>query len=199
MIKTKDKILNKAIEMYNTLGVANVSIRNISSELGISHGNLEYHFKTKSILINAIYSKMRESIAHVYEDSELELNPLVHFQNLLTELETLQQTFLFFNLDLLDISRKFPEVKNKLDDTSLLRKRQTAIIIKRFIKSNYFESEPFEDCYMSLQHTIRILISFWKSQEEILVSFPSSKKNEMSLHICSLLQPHLTHGGLCSF
>lgn len=198
-MKTKDKIISKAIEMYNTLGVTNVSSRNLSSELGISHGNLEYHFKTKAVLINAIYSKMSESIAHVYEDSELEIDPLVHFQSLLTELEKLQVTYLFFNLDLLEISRKFPKVKTKLDITLQLRKQQTSEIINRLIESKYFKEEPFDNCYLQLQHTIRILITFWKSQEEILVSYSSSEKNEMSTHIWGLLQPHLTVQGSTAY
>jgi len=198
-MKTKDKIIYKAIEMYNNLGITNVSSRNISTELGISHGNLEYHFKTKSILLNAIYSKMSEGIAPVYEDPDTHEDLLVHFQNLLSELEKLQQTYLFFNLDIMEISRKFPEVKNKLDDTLFLRKRQTSVIIKNLIESNNFKEEPFEGCYLRLQHTIRILITFWKSQEEILVSFPSLKKDEMSLHIWSLLIPHLTDKGMYTY
>jgi AcrR family transcriptional regulator len=194
-MKTKDKIINKAIEMYNALGVANVSSRNISKELGISHGNLEYHFNNKSVLLIAIYSKMTEGIANVYEDYQEDFNPIEHFQNLLSELEKLQQAYLFFNLDLLEIARKYPEVKAKLDTTLQLRKQQTYEIIKRLIDSKFFKEEPFEGCYLQLQHTIRILITFWKSQEEILVSFSSSKNYEMSLHIWSLLRPHLTEKG----
>lgn len=198
-MKTKDKIINKAIEMYNTLGVTNVSSRNLSSELGISHGNLEYHFKVKADLINAIYDKMRSEISEVYEEGDIDRDPFEHFQSLLSTLENFQNTYLFFNLDLLEISRKFPEVKKKLDDTLQLRKRQTAFMIKRFVESKYFKEEPFDGCYLRLQHTIRILITFWKSQEEILVSYPSSKTNEMSLHIWSLLQPHLTREGLVAY
>lgn len=198
-MKTKDKIIKKAIEMYNTLGVANVSSRLVSKELGISHGNLEYHFKNKSVLLIAIYSKMKEEVANAYGDFDKDKKPLEHFQNLLIELERLQETYLFFNLDLLEIARKFPEVKKRLDTTLQIRKQQTSEIINRLIESKYFKEEPFSNCYLQLQHIIRILITFWKSQEEILVSYSSSKKNEMSLHIWGLLQPHFTAEGLKAY
>lgn len=195
MKSTREKIVSKAVEMYNEHGFANVSSRAISKELGISHGNLEYHFKNKSILINVIYENMSVSISKVYELSDQQLDPFDHFQNLLTELEALQKKYLFFNLDIIEIARKFPKVKLKLDETLNLRKSQTSIILNGLIESNYFKAEPFSGCYLRLQHTIRILITFWKSQEEILVSYTTSIKNDMSLHIWDLLTPHMTEKG----
>lgn len=192
---TKEKILSKAIEMYNTSGVTNVTSRDIGQALGISHGNLEYHFKNKTVLLDAIYDNMSSGISNVYEDHGIQEDPLVHFQTLLSALEKMHQKYLFFNLDLLEISRKFPDVKEKLDRNLHLRRAQTSVIIKKFIESDYFKSEPSKGYYIRLQHIIRILITFWKSQEEILVSFTASKNNEMSLHIWDLLLPHMTEKG----
>jgi len=194
-MKTKDKIIAKAIEMYNISGITNVSSRDVSKELGISHGNLEYHFKNKTVLLNAIYEKMSEDISHVYRAEDMNIDPLEHFQNLLNELEKLQETYSFFNLDVIEIARKYPEVKLKLDSTLHLRKNQTAVILSRFIDSAYFKPEIEQGYYQRLQHVIRILITFWKSQEEILVSFSSAKTNEMSQHIWDLLIPHMTEKG----
>ncbi len=192
-MKTKDKIIAKAIEMYNVSGITNVSSRDVSKELGISHGNLEYHFKNKTILLNSIYEKMREDVSDVYITEDMD--PFEHFQSLLNELEKLQETYSFFNLDILEIARKFPEVKLKLDITLRLRKSQTAVIIGRFLESEYFQPETSEGYYLRLQHIIRILITFWKSQEEILVSYTSVNSNEMSTHIWDLLTPHMTKKG----
>jgi AcrR family transcriptional regulator len=192
---TKERIVSKAIELYNLSGITNVTSRDIAREIGISHGNLEYHFKNKEVLLNAIYDDMRSGISTVYEQNDFDLDPLQHFQNLLSQLEILNEKYLFFNLDILEIARKFPHVKAKLDQTLQLRKTQTSHIIKRFIESNYFKPEPSKGYYLRLQHIIRILITFWKSQEEILVSYSSANSNEMSRHIWDLLLPHMTVKG----
>ncbi|WP_240510954.1 TetR/AcrR family transcriptional regulator [Algoriphagus antarcticus] len=46
-LKTKEKILLTAIKLYNPSGVQIITSRHIAAEMGISHGNLDCHYKTK--------------------------------------------------------------------------------------------------------------------------------------------------------
>ena len=50
----KSEILVKARELFNTNGYNEVSMRNIADALGISVGNLTYHFKRKEDLVEAV-------------------------------------------------------------------------------------------------------------------------------------------------
>jgi len=45
MSATKQKILKQSLQLFNELGISNVSLRDIADEAGISVGNLQYHFK----------------------------------------------------------------------------------------------------------------------------------------------------------
>ena len=55
-MNTKEKILNASLKLYNSKGVSNVSLRAIADEVGISVGNLQYHFKKREeIVINIIF------------------------------------------------------------------------------------------------------------------------------------------------
>jgi AcrR family transcriptional regulator len=54
MKNTKDKILRTAQRLFNQRGIESVSIRGIASEMGISHGNLMYHFENKEVLTHAL-------------------------------------------------------------------------------------------------------------------------------------------------
>jgi AcrR family transcriptional regulator len=56
----KDKILNKALELFNTFGYESVTMRDIAGALKISPGNLTYHFKKKDDLIYAIVRQQRQ-------------------------------------------------------------------------------------------------------------------------------------------
>lgn len=55
---TKIKILTAARFLFNDLGFSNVTIRMIASELQMSSGNLNYHFKTRDDILEALYFEM---------------------------------------------------------------------------------------------------------------------------------------------
>ena len=197
-MKTKQKIINQAIESFNAFGIKNITSRDLAKSLGISSGNLDYHYKNKEVLLKAIYKQMREEISGVYEEEKSQ-DPFLHFNKLLLALENLNDKYSFFNLDLLEISRNFTEVDAVLKETLLMRKEQVAYFIKLFKEHGYFKQEVNEGIYIRLQHTIRILITFWKSQEEILTSFTLNENENMTSHIWELLLPYMTDKGLKTY
>ena len=60
--RTAERILEVALVMFNRLGEPNVSTTAISTEMGISPGNLYYHFPAKDTLINALFDRYRQSV-----------------------------------------------------------------------------------------------------------------------------------------
>ncbi|AEE51028.1 MAG TPA: TetR/AcrR family transcriptional regulator [Haliscomenobacter sp.] len=59
-MNTKDKILEKSIELFNNQGVHNVGVRDVARALEMSPGNVSYHFPKKEDLILALMEKMSE-------------------------------------------------------------------------------------------------------------------------------------------
>ena len=57
-LQTKNKILLKAVELFNESGTASVSMNALAESLGISAGNLQYHYRSKEDVIRAIYEVM---------------------------------------------------------------------------------------------------------------------------------------------
>lgn len=53
-MKTKDRILETARELFNARRFGNVTTAELASECGIAEGNLWYHFKNKRALLEAI-------------------------------------------------------------------------------------------------------------------------------------------------
>ncbi len=62
MLKTKDKIVQQAIQQFNQEGIASVSLKAIAKELNISDGNLRYHYKTKEDLVIAVLEAMKKDL-----------------------------------------------------------------------------------------------------------------------------------------
>ena len=198
-MKTKQKIILQAIAAYNSHGVTNVTSRDLADSLGISHGNLEYHFKNKEELLIAIYKQMRKDISQVYEEKVIDGDPFVHFNDLLINLESFHDKYSFFNLDVLEISRNFKKVDNLLKKTFQIRREQMALFFRRFMDYGYFKSEVKEGIYMRLQHTIRIIITFWKSQKEVLPYSAFTANSALTTYIWDLLLPHMTSTGLAAY
>ncbi|WP_420322208.1 TetR/AcrR family transcriptional regulator [Flagellimonas sp.] len=199
-MKTKQRIINQAILSYNRLGVANVTSRDVAKAIGISHGNLEYHYPNKEALLLAIYKQMKKEAAKVYEMKDKDADdPFIHFNELLKALEHFQEKYLFFNLDVLEISRNYPKVGALLAKTFEVRKEQMSHLHQRFLDIGYLKRELKPGIYLRLQHTIRIMITFWCSQKEILPYLETMKKSSMSQYIWELLIPHMTEKGFGAY
>ena len=63
--KTKDKILRTALGLFNNEGEGAVSAVDIASVIGISPGNLYYHYKGKDEIIVELFADYEEEIRQV--------------------------------------------------------------------------------------------------------------------------------------
>lgn len=56
--RTKTRILEAALRLFNERGSGNVSTRHIAEELGMSPGNLYYHYPNKEAIIRALFDEL---------------------------------------------------------------------------------------------------------------------------------------------
>ena len=95
--RTAQRILEVTLDLFNRFGEPNVSTTAISAELGISPGNLYYHYPAKDALINTLFELIWE-YRFLYRD----LNDLLsknrrletHFQAVLHRKEKAVHTML---------------------------------------------------------------------------------------------------------
>ena len=198
-MNTKQRIIDRAIKLYNNQGVINITSRDLAKSLRMSHGNVEYHFPNKESLLKAIYDQMKREISGVYEEVKTPIDPFLHFNELLVRLEAFHKAYSFFNLDVLEISRNYKEVNQLLKNTFQIRRTQMIHFYGRFKEFGYFKEEINQGMYLRLEHTVRILITFWDSQREILPYFTLAQQGTMSTYIWELLVPHMTKKGMKAY
>ncbi|MDX1692184.1 MAG: TetR/AcrR family transcriptional regulator [Ketobacteraceae bacterium] len=61
-MKTRDRILNASLRLFNQRGERNVSTNHIASELGISPGNLYYHFANKQQIVYELFLRYSQDV-----------------------------------------------------------------------------------------------------------------------------------------
>ena len=68
--RTAERILEVTLALFNRFGEPNVSTTLISAELGISPGNLYYHYPAKDELINALLERYEKALGELLGASE---------------------------------------------------------------------------------------------------------------------------------
>jgi AcrR family transcriptional regulator len=64
---TKDRVVAMAIRLFNERGTAAVTTNHVAAELGISPGNLYYHYRNKEDLIRAAFDLMNDEADELWE------------------------------------------------------------------------------------------------------------------------------------
>lgn len=82
--RTAERILDTTLELFNRFGEPNVSTTLISTELGISPGNLYYHFPAKEELITRLYDRYDAALTELLRAAE--------------DVRDVEQAWLFFHM-----------------------------------------------------------------------------------------------------
>jgi AcrR family transcriptional regulator len=68
--RTAERILEVTLDLFNRFGEPNVSTTLISAELGISPGNLYYHYPAKDELINALFDRYETQLGEILQAAD---------------------------------------------------------------------------------------------------------------------------------
>ena len=97
---TKDKIIATAIDLFNIHGTKAISTNHIAKEMGISPGNLYYHFGSKNDIIRSISDNFSNDLGSVLI---IQLDTISDFSSNLTSLFNrffkIQQSYQFLFLE----------------------------------------------------------------------------------------------------
>ena len=190
----KDTIMRTSVNLFNTKGFTYVTMKQIADELGISPGNLTYHYKTKEALIESIYDVMHEE-AHDFliksgyitlHDFEVSMNDFYQFN----------QKYRFFFNDVVAITSQFKSVAKKYEASNLDRFKQGRSLIDYYVQTERMVPETENISYDQLIHTIWMTMAFWTAQTSLLESdsYLVNKTSPVSL-IWNQMFPYLTEKG----
>lgn len=73
-MKTRDRILHTSLELFNECGEPNVTTLQIADEMDISPGNLYYHFKNKTEILNELFGWYEKEIGELLSVPETSLS-----------------------------------------------------------------------------------------------------------------------------
>jgi AcrR family transcriptional regulator len=109
---TPQRIVERAVELFNEHGVKAISLNRIAESLDISPGNLHYHFRTKDDVILAIFERIRSDPSQVSEADCLTPN-LAHMRWMFERYSSLVWRYRFFFRELSALTGEIPLVRQR--------------------------------------------------------------------------------------
>jgi len=196
--RTAERILEVTLELFNRFGEPNVSTTLISAELGISPGNLYYHYPAKDELINALYERYERSLNELLNASDGVRNVEDAWFFMHSLFETIwDYRFLYRDLnDLLSKNRLLEThfqavLKNK---TRSIRTMLAGMSRSGAVEMEAAEVEPTAQCMV-------VVLTYWLSFEYVRdprhALEPDHAQQALmrgAHHVLNLLAPYLEAG-----
>ena len=196
--RTAERILEVTLELFNRFGEPNVSTTLISAELGISPGNLYYHYPAKDELINSLYDRYERALNELLNasDNVRDVEDAWFFLHSLFEL-IWQYRFLYRDLnDLLSKNRRLEThfqwvLKNKTRSVKAMLDSLNRTGAMRI------DSREIDATATSMVVVLTYWLSFEYVRDPRNALEPGSAQSALlrgAHHVLSLLTPYLEEG-----
>jgi AcrR family transcriptional regulator len=196
--RTAERILEVTLELFNRFGEPNVSTTLISAELGISPGNLYYHYPAKDELINSLFERYERALNELLQAAEGVRNVEDAWFFLHSQFEIVWQ-YRFLYRDLNDLLSKNRLLETRFQTVLKNKTRAVRALLAGMSRSGAVdidarEVEPTANCMV-------VVLTYWLSFEYVRDPRHALEPEnaEMALmrgaqHVLNLLAPYLEAG-----
>jgi AcrR family transcriptional regulator len=157
--RTRARILEASLRLFNEQGEAHVTTGLIAESLGMSPGNLYYHFRNKDQLVEQLFSRFQERIdvqPSASPDAAGAMEDLWLYLHLMLE-GIWEYRFLYRNLDdLLGRNRRLRERFNRILD-----RKQEAIVALCGSLAEAGALRARDDEIRALARNILVVATYW--------------------------------------
>ena len=200
-MKTRNKIIQASITLFNEHGERNVTTNHIAAHLGISPGNLYYHFRNKEDIILSIYEEYASSLLlDTIPKVSSDVKPLDAIILYMDAVFQMMIKFRFFYSNLPVLLDKNPSLREKYVDVqhSIAERVSQLLISLRSAKIIDFNDDELAD----IVSILRIINTFWLSfyqTQNIVNDMNDSVFYQGVLKILVILKPYTTKTAMPEF
>lgn len=200
-IKTYDRIVEESLKLFNEQSERSITTNHIASHLGISPGNLYYHFRNKEEIVYQIYLQYRDFITRrlaTPQGRSMTVDDLVHYLD--TAFQAMwQYRFMFY--DLTGLMARNPQLQTEYQHfVNAELQPMLAHHFREFIRLGLLKME--EEDIDSVTINIWLIVKFWFAFEQ--TAHPQSPITEQSgfrgvRQVLSLLKPYVQDNFMPAF
>lgn len=196
--RTAERILEVTLELFNRFGEPNVSTTLISAELGISPGNLYYHYPAKDELINALFERFERELDQILAAADGVRN-VEDAWFLFHSMFEITWSYRFLYRDLNDLLSKNRLLEKRFQELLSRKVRSVRLLLAGMSRSGAVdidtrEVEPTANCMV-------VVLTYWLSFEYVRdprhALEPDHAQKALlrgARHVLNLLAPYLEPG-----
>ncbi len=171
-MKTKDRIIYGALELFNQDGERNVTTNHIAAHLEISPGNLYYHFRNKEEIIHSIFNnyaqELKTRFQPIHSDEQSQIPSLQVMLNYLDSIFVLMWSYRFFYANLPDILGRDPSLQLKYLKAQQDLNDNLIGIMNNFRHAKLIDLD--DDELAALTKTLHLVSSCWINYQTVMSS-----------------------------
>lgn len=191
-MKTKDKIVQISIELFNRSGVVAVTTNHIAKEMGISPGNLYFHFANKEEIIRQIFRQMAKETYDLWRTRKGQ--KLQHPLDLIEKNFELFWRYRFFHREMYYLRRKDSQLSKMWKAHISKCLKVMTLMYRRWLKQGWMSPIQAADEIHFLVNvmlaTASTFLQFFESAERT----PARKHVEVGKRYVARLLVHYTQG-----
>ncbi len=193
--RTAERILETTLDLFNRFGEPNVSTTLISAELGISPGNLYYHYPAKDELINSLFDRYERALNELLRaaDDVSNVEDAWLFFHLLFELIW---TYRFLYRDLNDLLSKNRRLETHFQFVLKNKSRAVETVLDGLARGEAMRVDARD--VPSVATAMVVVLTYWLSYEYVRdprrALEPETAGAALlrgAFHVLSLLLPYL--------
>ena len=188
--RTRERILETSLALFNVRGEPNVTTNHIADELEISPGNLYYHFRNKDDIIEQLFAQYEERIDRALITPEGRLPELEDIWMQLHLVYECIWEFRFLYRDLVDILSR--NRKLRMHFARILKRATDSAtdVMRGLVQAGIMRASPAE--VQATANNILVIATFWLNFSSVRGQNDEQEAIRHGIHqVMMLLAPFL--------
>jgi AcrR family transcriptional regulator len=187
--RTRERILDAALDLFNSEGEPHVTTNRIADELEISPGNLHYHFRTKQHLIEALFEQFERRMLALLatpEEREPHIEDIWLFLHLAFEAIG---DYRFLYRDLTDLCARYRGLHQRFQGILRLSMDTAHGLCKGLADAGQLGAGRAE--MDALVRNIVLVSTYWLAFDQVLERDGQPQPGRAAWQVMSLISPYL--------
>ncbi|MEO7221499.1 MAG: TetR/AcrR family transcriptional regulator [Devosia sp.] len=161
MTDTKTRIVDAALALFNEQGTANVTTNHIAEALGMSPGNLYYHYRNKAEIVRALFARIEAEWAVNYEVPAGVFPSIAMMEAMMAGNFEIQWRYRFFFRDLTMLLAADPALAKTYRDHRAASFADTIALIEIFVDAGVANSPGDAEAIDDLGQLLWMVGDLW--------------------------------------
>jgi AcrR family transcriptional regulator len=189
--RTRARVISESLRLFNEQGEANITTGAIAAELGMSPGNLYYHFRNKDQIVEELFTRFEERV-------DVQPGPVSGapeaIENLWLYLHLMLEAiwdyrFLYRNLD--DLLARNPRLREQF--ARIIGRKHEAVVrlCESLVRAGAMRARPAE--VRALARNVLVVATYWLSFRPLLAAKGEAADDigEGAYQVMALVAPYL--------